>query len=299
MQPNQFKHRIVRDLAWVIASPPLLSGIKNNTLWLDHSFCLKEYADCLSALIKLDTDPQPLILQIEQLKSKRLGYRFESFINFWLKISPNYVPLAHNIQLIENKQTLGEVDFIIQNSATKEIIHLEVAVKFYLGTTPFENDFRWFGTNTNDQLGKKQQHLIEHQTQLIRKYPTLIKYKIDQRYCLVKGRLFYPFDTKTPDTPPNSATQNHLKGFWLKQNNSNQNKLKNKQLLYPLIKHEWLSSLQAAELKDKVSLTPLQKLDRAQCCISINDNNEEDERIFILPESFEFPDYQAQKKAPQ
>jgi len=288
-----FKHRIVRDLAWVIASPPLLSGIKNNTRWLDHSFCLKEYNDCLAALVLLDKDPQPLILQIEQLKSKRLGYRFEAFINFWLQISPNYTLLAHNIQLIENKQTLGEVDFIIKERATHKIIHLEVAVKFYLGTAPFENDFRWFGTNTSDQLGKKQQHLIEHQTQLSLKYPALINYNIEQSYCLVKGRLFYPLDSEAKLTPPTSATQNHLKGIWIRQNENYEINIESQTALYPLVKHEWLSTLTASDIKNRDSFNCSQKLDRAQCCITINDNNEEDKRIFVLPDSFSFPEYQA------
>ena len=290
MQTNQFKHRIVRDLAWVIESRPLLSGMKNNTLWLDHEFCLKEYTDCLPALMILDQDPQPLISQIEELKSKRLGYRFEAFINFWLQISPNYTLLAHNIQLIKDKQTLGEIDFIIQDSATRKIIHLEVAVKFYLGSAPFEDDYRWFGTNTNDQLGKKQQHLIDHQTQLSLKYPELINTKIDQKYCLVKGRLFYPFKLETPLTPPASATENHLKGVWLTQSDKSESVFDNRQPLYPLIKHEWLSLLQASDIKDRKPLVPSLKLNRAQCCITLNDNNEEDTRVFILPKSFKFPD---------
>jgi hypothetical protein len=289
---NQFRHRVVRDLAWVIASPPLISGLKqsvtqNSTLWLDHVFCINEFEACFSALLQLDKNPHPLIKQLEALKSKRLGYRFEAFINYWLQISPNFTLIDHNIQIIENKQTLGEVDFIIQDKHSKAIIHLEVAVKFYLGTAPYEDDFRWFGTNTNDQLGKKQQHLTKHQTQLSLKYPKHFSYNIDQRYCLLKGRLFYPLNTKS--SSPKSATENHLKAYWIQQGQTTWDEFLNKTQVFSLEKHQWLATMQAADIKNKALLIKPLSLERPQCCISLNNKKEEDKRIFILPASFRFP----------
>ncbi len=288
---NQFKHRVVRDLAWVIASPPLISGLKsptqNSTLWLNHVFCINEFEACLNALLQLDKNPQPLIKQLEALKSKRLGYRFEAFINYWLQISPNYRLIDHNIQIIENKKTLGEVDFIIQDKHSKAIIHLEVAVKFYLGTVPYEDDFRWFGTNTNDQLGRKQQHLTDHQTQLSLKYPKHFSYNIDQRYCLLKGRLFYPLNEEA--SSPKSATENHLKAYWIQQGKTNGDEFLNNTQLLALEKHQWLTTMQVADIENKVPLIKPLSLERPQCCISLNNKKEEDKRIFVLPASFSFP----------
>lgn len=300
MPLNAFKHRVVRDLAWVIASPPLISGDyaashkKNKPVhFLTHEECLQELSDCSMALQQLDHDPSPLLTHLDKLKSKRLGYRFEAFVAYWLQISPNFELLAHNIQIIENKVTLGEVDFIVKNQHSHKIIHLEVAVKFYLGTAPFDNAFRWFGTNTHDQLGKKQQHLLQNQTQLSLKYPQHLNHKIDQRHCLLKGRLFYPYGTQTS---PSTATGNHLRGFWIKQSDvSKEASLKNK-LLFRLEKNEWLSTLQHLDLQTKEAVKSVYDKDRAQCYIMVEKDKEssslkENERIFILPDYFKFPDF--------
>jgi len=66
-------------------------------------------------------------------------------------------------------------------------------VKFYLGSTPYEDSYRWFGTNTKDQLGKKIDHLKNHQTQLSKKYPEKLKKyfpkEINRQHCIIKGNM--------------------------------------------------------------------------------------------------------------
>jgi len=87
---NQFKHRAVRDLAWTIASPPLVSGKLSGTHWWTSQECLSEFNDCLLELRKLDIHPEPLLQHLSILKNQRLGSIFEGFISYWLTISPNY-----------------------------------------------------------------------------------------------------------------------------------------------------------------------------------------------------------------
>ena len=81
--PPTFSTKLVRDLAWVIASPPIQSGYIGNTYWWDDDKCQNEYRDCLSSLIELDKDPSPLEQHLSQLKSKRLGHRFEALVSYW------------------------------------------------------------------------------------------------------------------------------------------------------------------------------------------------------------------------
>lgn len=287
----QFKNRVVRDLAWVIQSPPLTSGIKNNVTWLDQVFCNQEFEDCLEALINLDKNPSPLLDHLDKLKSKRLGYRFEAFVNFWLQISPNYDLVDHNIQIIENKRTLGEIDFIIRDKRSLKTIHLEVAVKFYLGVEPFEDSFRWFGTNIQDQLGKKLAHLQEHQTQLTIKYPDYLVHNINEYYCLVKGRLYYPFGS---DTAPKNTSNNHLRGRWIKQKDLHEESSLKDLELYPIEKVEWLSQLTSYDLDNREIFEDLEPLKKAQSCIATKNNDqtnlEEVSRIFVLPDDFHFPE---------
>lgn len=289
---NRFSSRIVRDLAWVIASPPLVAGNYNDTHWWSHDDCLTEFNDCLPRLLALDKDPSPLVEHFQHLKSGRLGLRFEHFIAYWLIISPNYVLLAQNIQIIEpfsnpkqkGSHTHGELDFIIRDIHTNKTIHLEVAVKFYLGCPPYENSFRWFGTNTSDQLGKKVAHLKQHQTQLSDKFGSYLRernHNIDEKQCFLKGRLFYPIES---DTPPIGVTDNHLRGRWIQSPNNIG------EALHSIVKKDWLAPLNSDDLLDKDAQLDFLADEKAQCYVQINDNNEEIGRIFHLPESFSFPD---------
>ena len=301
-----FTHRCVRDLAWVMASPPLVSGIFENegyrAHWWSHDKCLQEYVDCLPGLQSLDKNPQALIDHLERIKSKRLGLRFEGLVSFWLSsISPNFKLLAQNIQLNEiagdtRSRTIGEVDFIIREVKTEKVIHLEVAVKFYLGTAPFENAYCWFGTNTQDQLGRKVDHLQQHQTQLLIHHSEQVPFSIDERQCLLKGRLFYPQDTGSTDvqsTAPECVTDNHLRGSYLFCNKFFNERRNTSKRLVQLEKSEWLAELTHQDIIERTIQDTFEQEERASCYAVIEhnekDENEEIERVFFLPSTFVFP----------
>ena len=279
---TSFKHQCVRDLAWIIASPPLVSGEFNHTHWWNNQEGLQEYQDCLPALQQLDKNPQPLLDHLDSLKSRRLGLRFEALVFFWITLSPNYEILLQNKQLMTEGKTLGEIDFIIKDLRNSHLIHLEVAVKFYLGTEDLNDPYRWFGTTISDQLGKKVAHLKQHQTQLSKKYPEHFPYPVDARHCILKGRLFYP---KGSNTAPLGIAKNHLRGHWIRSHTTVNNQLK----ITPIDKQDWLASLSRKQLQQYPMLSNYPALDFPQCYLRLDDNNEELERIFILPDTFEFP----------
>lgn len=291
---GQFKHRTVRDLAWVIASPPLVSGQLDDVHWWSYDDCLVEFNGCLDALYALDLNPEPLNLHLANLKNSRLGSIFEGFISYWLKISPNYQELYQNIQLIEDKHTYGEIDFIIEEISSKKIIHLEVAVKFYLGCEPYADSYRWFGTNTKDQLGKKIDHLISHQTQLTQKHPEQVKkyceHHIDAKHCFIKGRLFYP--EGSDESPRNlSLDKNHLRGQWAFVDDS-----MHPNNIIHINKSHWLAELNTNDINDlqQINDKSLNTIDRAECfveCEKIDDRLVEKQRTFYLPNSFSFPKF--------
>jgi len=290
---NQFIHREVRDLAWVIVSPPLVSGVIDGVHWWSSDDCLAEFNDCLDELTKLDEEPVPLFNHLSKVKNRRLGSVFEALISYWLVISPNYRELKQNIQIIEDKHTYGEIDFIIEELSTQKIIHLEVAVKFYLGCAPYEDAFRWFGTNTKDQLGKKINHLKIHQTQLSKKYPEKLKkhfeHDIDQRHCVIKGRLFYPENSDISPHHPHLA-KNHLRGRWYYLNQYDDSRT-----VIKINKSHWLAPLNSADIETmKVeSKESIETIDRAECYVMLENNQSkliEEQRIFYLPKTFIFPD---------
>lgn len=277
----------------MIASPPLVSGFIDEVHWWSHEDCLFEFNDCLNELKKLDEDPTRLIEHLSNLKSKKLGSVFEGLISFWLQISPNYQEKIHSLQIIEDKHTYGEIDFIIEELSTGKIIHLEVAVKFYLGTEPYTDAYRWFGTTTFDQLGKKIDHLRLQQTQLSLKHPVQLKNyfakAIDQRHCMVKGRLFYPNNCVISPQDLN-LTENHLRGYWCHVSEREES---NK--VIKINKSHWLAEFNSDDIQESrfASEESIKAIDRAECYVEIESHAAikiENSRIFYLPDTFRFPE---------
>ena len=80
---KQFQHPVVRQLAFSIASPNILSSIPAE-LSIQHAFDLhpqvfwrRQYENHHSRILELEQNPQPLIDFLARLKRTRLGLRFE------------------------------------------------------------------------------------------------------------------------------------------------------------------------------------------------------------------------------
>jgi hypothetical protein len=224
----RFQHAAVRDLAFALASPPLLAA------WPIHltppipvdlfsaEFWHSHYARYLPRLLALDLDPEPLETALASLSSTRLGVRFEALLSFWLTDKSadwhEFVLLAQNIQLKDHKRTIGEIDFLIHNQTTLEVEHWELSLKFYLGEARLA-PFDWRGLNDRDSFGRKIKHTLSHQFNVSEiDHPTLGLITIQKRRAVFKGRLFYP------DAPHSAAADlaattawlhpAHLRGTW-------------------------------------------------------------------------------------
>lgn len=269
-----FKHRCVQDLAWVIQSPPVISGKIRASYWINKADCEAEYQACLETLLQLDQHPEPLLRALSDINPYVIGKRFESFIRFWLAISPNFELVDHNVVLQGKTQTLGEADFFIRQLATDKIIHLEVSVKFYLGVDDLSQMHHWYGTNLQDRLDIKFNRLVNHQTQLAKKYPELMPYPVDESWCLFKGRMFYP---NKPQSTPALFADDCPQGTWLSiEDKPNHNRF------VALNKQQWLSKIN--QYQGKRQLVPA-TLEHSRCMAEIEDG-EEVGRYFFLPQGF-------------
>lgn len=105
--------------------------------------------------------------EIPQLNyAQKLGHLYEDALEYLLSHVPDMNLLGKSIQIFnEKKITLGELDYLLEDTLTGEFIHLELAVKFYL--VRYEKDGAIFpGPDPRDNWLNKLERLREHQLKL-------------------------------------------------------------------------------------------------------------------------------------
>ncbi|MBW2961574.1 DUF1853 family protein [Mesonia aestuariivivens] len=157
-----------------------------------------------------------------------LGKRAELFFAEAIRQSSNYDLIAQNLQLIHDKQTLGEFDFFLNEINTNQTIHVELVYKFYVYDLNFENELdRWIGPNRKDTLLKKIDRLKSHQLQLLYKKESkslLKEHKIEldkteQQVCFL-ANLFVPKSLLNHQFK--QINNSCILGYWLHENEFSQ-----------------------------------------------------------------------------
>lgn len=225
---QQYQTPCVRQLAFAIASGNILNFTPSE-LCIDHAFSFhshdfwkNQFELYQSRLNFLDQNPSELLSFLAQLKSTRLGLRFEMLIWFWLLEHPSYEVLGHSIQKIDGSKTLGELDFVLFNHITQEIEHWEVALKYYLQE---DYDLRsWFGLNKNDTLYKKLNHFTTRQFQ----FKDFNGQFIQKRYAVLKGQLYL-----NSQPTPNWVNASRRTGLWGTISISGFHRLKRQEWIIP------------------------------------------------------------------
>lgn len=161
----------------------------------------------------------PTIPNIEITENIRLGHRVEKIVSDLIKASTNYKMLYENLQIKVGNKTIGEIDFIIEETQTKQIIHLELAYKFYLfdpnlSTIPIDN---WIGPNRNDSLIDKIEKLRDKQFPLLQNPQTkALVSEVDtttvkQKLSMLIS-LYVPYENKVKLDP---IYQEVVKGYYI------------------------------------------------------------------------------------
>ena len=210
-----FNNKTVRDLYSSITSEYVL----NDKLVLPKSFLNIDEIVFNNWLIELDESPEKLILFIEKNHSKRLGRYFENLLHFYFIFHPNIEVLEFGKQIFKGKITIGEMDFILKNRTTKEIVHLETAVK-YFAKKKGESGFKYFicpnGTrNFGDKLDKtfsKQLKITEREE--TKSFLRQSGYWPLKSYHFIKGILFY-HSSEIVVFSHDKLNPNHHKQWWI------------------------------------------------------------------------------------
>ena len=181
---------------------------------------------------------------------------FETLWLYWLRHNKRYQIIEHNLQIIIDGETLGELDLIVFDRVTKQTAHWELAIKFYLGIGDTREMSNWHGPNLHDRLDIKVSHLL-HRQSLITKDRRVAKWlkqngiDIDACAVILKGRLYYPWLVSSREEPggsvmnvvsPLQCSSDHLNSRWLRLSQIDQ-AFGSKQCFVPLINRGWLEKI--------------------------------------------------------
>ena len=168
----------------------------------------------LSFLIALDRNADLVDRHFDSLGKLPMGKYFEQLILFMLQNDERYKVLMNNYQIIQNKQTVGELDLVIRDSRTGAIEHWELCLKYYLQRVPSHRHDVMLGPNAIDNLDRKMKKLTGHQLTLGR-HPDILdainSQSIDSK-LFMKGQFFYHL--KHSETLPSDSNPDHEKGWW-------------------------------------------------------------------------------------
>ena len=187
----------------------------NNTplLWTGELCGIKQYAV---------TNGKVMTVQSENAQN-RLGLLVEQFVFDCLNENKDIKIIATNIQVIEDKRTLGELDGLILDK--KKLIHLELAYKFYLYDPEISGSEidKWIGPNRKDSLKQKLNKLKSNQMPLLHhpKTKEIIKgldYDSDLfiQKSHFKGQLFLPLGLTLENMDP--LNEDCIYGYYLTLN---------------------------------------------------------------------------------
>lgn len=259
----EFQHQSVRDLAWAVYSPPLISQSSCACVWPDSRWYRQVYEITLPWLKKVDTDPAELDELLAGQKDRRMGKYFETLWFYWLSHNPRYQVIENNLQIIIDGETLGEIDFIVYDKLTGQTMHWEVAIKFYLGVDDVREMSNWHGPNLRDRLDIKVQHLMQRQSVITRDHQVANwleqqGIRIDRCTVILKGRLYYPWEylaelhknrRMLATISPALCVTDHLYGIWLSQSKFDQ-VFDDQPCFLPLINQGWMERMSTRSVRN-------------------------------------------------
>jgi hypothetical protein len=220
---GRIQHPQLRDLIWAVSSPSLIVPLQD---W-PKAFDYVPADDTLKQLACTDT--RLLEQHLASRETRFLGSYFEALWEFFFEHHSRFTVVAKNLQIRDAHRTLGEFDFIVFDSEMNKHLHLELAIKFYLGlretnTKPYtDGEHLWIGPQTRDRLDIKIARVLEHQLKLHQQplaQQQLHALGVDtvEPQMLIKGYLFQPLSRCQPQTAlplPDYACNTSAHAQWL------------------------------------------------------------------------------------
>ncbi|MCG2461407.1 DUF1853 family protein [Flavobacteriaceae bacterium F89] len=211
--------------------------IKTPRLWRGTQFGLTQFE-----LPKVDLDQFKPSSIPEKL---RLGHYIEGIFLQLLQHSKRYGVLLHNRPVRKDGITLGEIDFIVKELNSGQLIHIELTYKFYLMDTSITDSLlRWVGPNRKDRLVDKLEKIKNKQFNLLHSIEGIKELtdngldhlNIEHKACF-KAQLFVPYPMGSVEIQPLSRAC--VKGYWIRFDEFQNKTFQHCQYYLPT-KLEWL-----------------------------------------------------------
>ena len=164
------------------------------------------------------------ILDQVSFTNQRLGKLVEQFVCFQLQSDSKIKLLETNLQINDNKRTVGELDVLFTKDS--EPIHLEIIYKFYIYDTLIKHSnplSYWIGPNRKDTLVYKLDKLKNKQLPLLNNHltqPYLEKHKLKEEQIkqriFFKAQLFLPYNSQKINVKP--LNKDCIAGFYISFN---------------------------------------------------------------------------------
>jgi hypothetical protein len=181
-----------------------------------------------------------------------LGKRVERFFEYYVNLSNEYEIKKSNIQIIKDKNTLGELDFILYNKVKKYFEHIELVYKYYLYDDRFKNEWdRYIGPNRDDTFVKKLNKLKEKQFPLLfndetQKYLRNIPFdNIKQKACFM-ANIYLPLHLKGKKLP--FINNDCIKGYYINYEEFLQSKEYKSYEYFMPHRYEWILDASTCEV---------------------------------------------------
>jgi hypothetical protein len=155
----------------------------------------------------------------------RLGHQMEQVCKQVLDHCSPYEVLLHNLPIRQGKRTIGEIDFILKDTATQHLIHVELTYKFYIINPDISEPIhQLMGPNRRDMFFTKMEKIKNAQFPLLHapegasalETLEIDHTQIEHQVCY-KAQLFEPYGSKTSHLRP--LNPKCIIGYWLRMAN--------------------------------------------------------------------------------
>lgn len=212
-----------RDMAWLVASPSLLSSTENMAV-----ISSQEYTDWFEASKDWIQDEDRLSFYLQDKvntpRQYKLGLYAEDLILHFFEAHPFYELLIHDLQIFQDlpvgRHCLGAMDFIVRSKKTNEIEHWEMAIKYFLQLQPSTDWLDFVGPSGKDSMHRKLNKMLGRQLPLSLRPETIVRLEElglpppTKRRIMSKGRFFQQWNVAFE--APEGIDQNQPTGTWIR-----------------------------------------------------------------------------------